>query len=155
MNPIFEKQEDRDNESAVMRDMEAAFDCEATKLPMGSRLDYLLTRDAEFMAVAEVKCRNMTSDEHKTIVLSLSKWTAGINYWKHNALQFLVVFRLLDTTLFYKYDPNDKFEIKMGGRTVKTRDEGDIEVCVYIPVDKMRILKSSDDATPTNRGGSK
>ncbi len=57
----------------------------------------------------------------------------------HNVLfEFHVTFDNGD--YFYRYSPDHFTPIRDGGRTKNTRDEWDVEKCVYIPIDYFEEL---------------
>ena len=152
MRQQYETEQDRQNEEDVIKSFCLAFnnkgyDLSYFKLPKSYIIDYgLVNARNSIQAMAEVKCRNVDKDQYKTLILSQKKMMAGIQYYDYfrftgSNVEFIIIARWNDATGYYKYDPSHRFNHKIGGRTVKTRDSADIEMVIEIPIQYFRILQ--------------
>lgn len=140
--PLYETKDHLTVEQAVITFVSSCWSCEAHKMPISYKLDYMLTREKEAKAFVEIKSRNMKWGQFPTIFLSLSKVQAAHDLTKTTGLTcFFVVHADPDV---YWIDLNDLIGrgdlITFGGRTRNTRDSADVEPVFNIPVDMFRRL---------------
>jgi|TARA_Y100000296_G_scaffold59472_1_gene68662 hypothetical protein len=127
--PMYERENDLDKEREVAEHLSKLWGYDFIKLPIRYNLDYMLfDSGGTAKAVAEIKCRGKKYD---TLILSLEKWNKGINYFKANGLEFILLVRWPDGLYYFKYCGNF-FNIKWGGRKDRN-DCQDMEPVVHIP----------------------
>lgn len=73
MVKIFETEADLDNEQAVAAVLEKAWNAEFKKLDRRYHVDFMICREGNGVAWAEVKCRTHASTDWPTIILELDK----------------------------------------------------------------------------------
>ena len=134
----WESSADRRNESDVARILESKWSCRLHKLPKSYRMDYIATRQGKPVAFVEVKCRTISSTQFSTVMLSLSKYMSGKTATETTGIPSFVVFRFTDC-MQYASLLND-YPIRIGGRTVQTRDGRDLEPVIEIPAERMETL---------------
>ena len=74
-------------------------------------------------------------------MLDLSKMMHIKQYSFFTGLPVFVGVRYKDKYLYYKYDPDHKFDPYFTGRTIQTRSTYDLTQCIYIPLNKFFKLK--------------
>lgn len=134
----WESSADRRNESDVARILESKWACRLHKLPKSYRMDYIATRRGKPVAFVEVKCRKISSTQFGTAMLSLSKYTSGKGITATTGIPSFVVFRFTDCIKYASL--LEDYPIKIGGRTVQTRDSRDLEPVIEIPTERMETL---------------
>jgi len=152
--PRYETEAHLQAERAFAADLQTAWNCELIKLAGANertyRLDYSVVRGGVLMALLEIKVRNNPSDQYETLMLSLSKWATGVRYYQAG-LDFAIAVRWEDKDGHYKYNPLDMglMRFEHSGRTVQTRDAGDIEPVVMIPVSLFTLTERLNHAGTT------
>jgi hypothetical protein len=107
-----------------------------------SVLDYFgFGPGGKLVGVFEIKCRNVIWGAYpvdETILLSAGKWNACVEYSRNLGVPFYLVVSCFSGTYEYKADIADvesgKIFCLWGGRTDKTRDKGDVEPVMHIPI---------------------
>jgi hypothetical protein len=136
----------------------------ARKLPMSYRLDYALVANTQQVAQnhrivswAEVKRRKCNHNSFATLILSWGKWLAACEAVTMSALPFHLVVQWEDRWGYLGIFPdagNDTImpvglhipfpdvasRVYWGGRTSQTRDAGDIEPVIHIPIKSFFIV---------------
>ena len=140
--PLYETKDHLSVEQAVIEFVSLCWSCEAHKMPISYKLDYMLTRGKESKSFVEIKSRNMKWGQFPTIFLSLSKVQAAQDLSSTSGLPcFFVVHADPDV---YWIDFSDLIGrgdlITFGGRTRNTRDSADVEPVYNIPVTMFRRL---------------
>ena len=79
----------------------------------------------------ELKTRFNSYNKYPTTMIGLNKF----EYASINKEDIYFVFKYIDGIYYYKYDKNDKFEIKNGGRCDRGRFE--YKQYVFIPIEKL------------------
>ena len=133
--PMYESSGDRNNEQQVVKRLAAAGGGEYQKLPISYRMDYAVVRDGEIAGFVEIKARHMRWGQYPTVMISMSKVLTAANYADALGLPTLFVVATNDGRLHYARLGDIHLHAKLvhGGRTVQTRDGGDIEPCYMIP----------------------
>ena len=138
MRPLYETENDLQNERGVADILAKAWKIDLHKLPISYWLDFFVTKAGKGKAVLEVRCRNNTHNKYPTLMLALAKWKHGIEYARCNGLAFVFAVKFTDGLFYYLYDKNDVFETNWGGRTKNVRDSADVEPVVHIPINKLK-----------------
>ena len=139
--PMYETREQLQSEKAVCTAFCDEFGLTAHKLPISYGLDYLLTKtegqtSGKPVGFLEYKRRSFTTDRWPTVMLSLKKLMAAEQLKQVTGLTsvFMVQFDdAIGTCDFAKFVGKPEL-LEYGGRTTQTRDSGDIEPVVMIPV---------------------
>ena len=76
----------------------------------------------------ELKTRNNKKDQYPTTIIGKNK----IDFGCHSEKDIYFVFKFTDGLFYYKYDSNDTFENKMGGRSDRNKKE--YKPYVYIDI---------------------
>ena len=137
---LYESRQDLDRESACINHCVSKWGTEFRKLPTSYRLDFMVTSAGQAAGWEEVKCRTHKSNQYDTVLLSLSKWHAGIDLHEKSGLPFIFVVSFKDAVFRYLYSVEDCIHIRWGGRTKATRDSADIEPVVHIPIGLFKNL---------------
>jgi len=161
MRPLYETNEHLSKENDLKVSIEKAWKVRLHKLPIHWRADYIVSnRRGACVGLAELKCRNITSTQYPTFIISEKKISftykliSMFGYIDHPELPaaqapilrtrtykpipLLIMVRCLDKDLYYKFDPAHlrdgiSFIEENGGRTKNTRDDKDIENVIHIP----------------------
>lgn len=144
MRPRYETEDDRKREQFVADQLMAIGGIQLDKMPDSYGPDYFHPR-----RIVEVKCRKHSHDTYATLILSLRKWRDGIYlaHLMHAETLFVIAAGFIDGiwTRSISHGSLPDYEIVMGGRTRHTRDAGDIEPVVHIPIADMTRIS---DASP-------
>ena len=135
---MYENEDDRNNEQAIMERLAAAWDIEYHKLPMSYRMDFAVTKADSIVGFAEVKMRRMNWGQYPTIMLSMSKVHAACQYHQSLKLPTVFVVGTMDGGCHYTHlhDVPGNAKLVYGGRTMQTRDSADVEPCYMIPINR-------------------
>ena len=131
MKIIYETDADLEREDGIVRTICEAYSCGAFKMPRKSRLDHILTRGGEVVALIEIKSRTCSVGKYETYMISQGKYEALVNYSKRTHLPVAIFVRWTDRLGFVNV-PCDHTE-GHGGRYDRG-DDNDREKVVYIPI---------------------
>ena len=133
--PMYESAADRSNEQQVIERLAAAWGGEYHKLPISYRMDYAVVRNGEIASFVEIKARHMRWGQYPTVMISMNKVLTAANYAESLGLPTMFVVCTSDGRLHFARLGDIRLHAKLvhGGRTVQTRDGGDIEPCYMIP----------------------
>ena len=141
--PTYVTSEDVNKAWACVCRLAAAYGYGAYKNPgQYSRIDFLLlsqSRRAPGHAIwVEVKCRTHAFGQFPTLLISAMKWKEGIELARTTGAGFCILVNYTDGDYFYGYKPahvaDGRVYLEHGGRTRNTRDGGDIEPVMHIPM---------------------
>jgi len=142
---IYETSLDRKNEESIRLELERAWGVRLQKIEptrnrnMRYKLDVMAIRNDIATAMIELKDRSgITSNQYKTINLSLEKFNKGLEYFLFNGLSFLFCVKFKDGLHYYKHDANDRWPVIWWGSD-RRGDPNDWEPCVAI--DSRRFKK--------------
>ncbi len=138
MRPIYETQFDLARENEVKDTLKVMWGVEFNKLPIAYHVDWMVTRNGEAKAFAELKCRNNPRRQYPTLMLSLHKWMHGKDLAKEIGGKFIVIVKWTDGIFFHEQGTCD-VQYGIGGRKDR-RDSQDIEPVVYIPTDYFKRI---------------
>jgi len=148
---LYESKEDLNRESACINHCVSKWGTDFKKLPISYRLDFMVTSSGQAAGWVEIKCRTHKSNQYDTVMLSLSKWNAGIDLHEKSGLPFIFVVSFKDAVFRYLYSVEDSsINIRWGGRTRATRDIADIEPVVHIPINLFKNLGAINEQTRVN-----
>jgi hypothetical protein len=142
VRPRYETEDDLRREQFVADRLMEAASITLFKLPDSYGPDFFHKH-----RIIEVKCRKHSSDTYPTLLLALRKWRDGLFLAHLISGQFVVAVGFTDGIFTASVDPKNlpTYEIVVGGRTRQTRDDGDIEPVVHIPISDMTKIT---DASP-------
>lgn len=126
----------RVKEEGCVQRLNGAWRHELRKLPISYRVDRAVIHGDAILAWLEIKCRTHSFATYDTLLLSMLKWSAGIEWFRVTGLPFVVVASLEDGDFYYVFRDDDEytFVITFTGRTKNTRDDGDVEPVIHIPM---------------------
>ena len=132
------------DEKRIQPLLEVSWNVSLHKMPVSYRLDWIATRNGSATAVVEYKRRFVEKNQYDTIFLSLGKWNAGMDFVLKNGLAFVFVAEWNDGLGYLAVNKEfdaSSFQIGYGGRTVQTRDSGDIEPVIHLPISLFKTLE--------------
>jgi hypothetical protein len=129
MRPRYETEEDLQREMFVKAQLEGASGATLTKLPDSYGPDFFTPG-----RIIEVKCRKHEYVTYSTLILALRKWRDGLLLALTSGGKFVVAAGFLDGIWTLTIDPYElpDYKVVIGGRTVQTRDDADIEPVVHL-----------------------
>ena len=141
MDPFkqHETSADLKNEDAVAQLMMQKWNCHAMKLPKHYRIDFALTRGGAIKAYAEVKCRSITMQSSKVLILGLAKACHLKMFANESNVPGLFVVRYTDG-VYYLDISKQQFPIHYGGQMTRQRDNRDMEPVCQIPTQLLKRL---------------
>jgi hypothetical protein len=148
MRPTYETESDREREEACAKRILSRLGAGAMMVKLNgqySRIDRLALRPGKKPLWIEIKCRSARSDSYPSLMLSCAKWQAGVEMADATGGQFVIVAAYTDGDYAYTYKRehvnSGEVQVVFGGRTLHTRDAGDVEPVVMIPKQFFRGLK--------------
>lgn len=146
MRPMYESDGDRQNEDLIRRAIEDRQGFYLHKLPTSYGIDYVATSDPTGMGLVgwyEVKYRGgMTWGQYEDIMVSVLKLraAAGLRVSTDRPVMFAVADNSGEIRVANLCNTRPEW-IRFGGRTLQTRDRGDVEPVCHIPLDCFVPLK--------------
>lgn len=110
------------------------------KLPISYRVDFCASREKQIVSWIEIKCRSHPAGQYPTIMLSVSKWQAGLQLHQATGVPFVFVAAFSCGSIRYCEAITTDVSVEYGGRTLNRRDNEDVEPVVMIPVASMKVL---------------
>ncbi len=138
MRPLYESQQDRDNEQALARIIEAKFNCQLTKMPIKLSLDFMATRDGSAVAFIEARQRKTRMRQYPTYMISLYKVMMANTLTQATGLPCFLAVQWSDAAGICKL-PSSDMDIQTGGST-RRNDPQDIEPMAYFDVSAFKVL---------------
>lgn len=139
MRPLYETQQDINNETSVAQILESAWNVSLVKLPIAYKVDYGVMSKGKFAGWVEIKCRNVVRVLYPDIILSVNKWLDGKRLANDTDTKFLLVVKFQDC-ICYSDETNKAREVGFGGRTDRG-DSQDMEPVIRIPITDFLLLK--------------
>jgi len=138
MRPLYETEEDKSREAAVCNYICSSYNAAFVKSEDLSAFDGVFTQiDGSPIAVAEVKIRSNDSRKYPTYMISATKVDRILDYANANNVFPMLVVGFTDGVFMTKLDK--KYPRASGGRRDRN-DPRDIEACVFIPMEKFKLL---------------
>ena len=137
--PIYETQQDRDNERAVAEAIGQRYGCDMHKLPMKYILDFAATRDGRVVAFIEVRCRNIASTQYDEFMVSVGKLLAAKSLTSCTGIPCRLAVRWADGVTRITNLPPENYDVRIGGST-RRNDWQDIEPMAYIKIADMEDI---------------
>jgi len=140
MRPLYETQQDRDNELALSKIIEKEFKCVLHKMPIKLSLDYMATRNDSAVAFIEARQRKTPMFQYPTYMISLYKVMMASTLTQATGLPCFLAVQWSDAAGICKL-PADYSEqdVQMGG-TMRRNDPQDIEPMVYFNLSNFRVI---------------
>jgi hypothetical protein len=133
--PVYESEEDRRNERAVAGRLVAMWNCQVFKNPDFYPLDYSIVQGRMVKGFCEIKCRLA---HYETLLLSVHKWMAGLEFTSSTGLPSFIVARSPAGLFRMQIQPME-LAIEIAGRKDRG-DSQDQEPCVMIPYARMKRI---------------
>ena len=133
MRPLYESSQDLQNEAAVALEMSKRWKCHFDKLPIKYNVDYAVTKGADIVALAEIKCRNYSYsqiDKMGGYMISAHKWVMGATFADSMNIPLILIVKLTDGIWWTKERSK---KLVLSGRKDRN-DPQDIEPCILIPM---------------------
>jgi len=144
LRQLYENDLSLKDEKRIQPLLERRFNLTLHKMPISYRIDWFATRNGQASAVIEYKRRFVDKNQYDTIFLSLSKWNAGLDFVLKNRLAFVFVAEWNDGVGYLpiaSMESLNNYNIGFGGRTAQTRDSGDIEPVIHLPISEFKSLE--------------
>ena len=138
MRPLYETQQDRDNEQALSSIIQRQFNCQLTKMPIKLSLDFMATRDGSAVAFIEARQRKTKMLQYPTYMISLYKVMMANTLTQATGLPCFLAVQWSDTAGICKL-PAEDMDIQTGG-TMRRGDPQDIEPVAYFDVASFKVL---------------
>ena len=138
MRPLYETQQDRDNEQALSSIIEKQFNCQLTKMPIKLSLDFMATRNGSAVAFIEARQRKTKMLQYPTYMISLYKVMMANTLTQATGLPCFLAVQWSDAAGICKLPSND-MDIQTGG-TVRRGDPQDIEPVAYFDVAAFKVI---------------
>ena len=138
MRPLYETQQDRDNEQALSSIIQRQFNCQLTKMPIKLSLDFMATRDGSAVAFIEARQRKTKMLQYPTYMISLYKVMMANTLTQATGLPCFLAVQWSDAAGICKLPAKD-MDIQTGG-TMRRGDPQDIEPVAYFDVASFKVL---------------
>jgi hypothetical protein len=145
MRQQYESNEDRANQQEIADLIGKATSSTPRLVPAhyAEYCDYAFERSGEIVCFCEVKRRKMRWGQYPDVMLSVHKWMKGLEIARSTAVPWMFAVGVNGASGIEVYglrvDPEVAMtsvwdnEIRFGGRTMQTRDNGDIEPVIHLP----------------------
>ena len=130
---MYETEDDRKVEQAIVNELSDAWKVFYQKLPIKYKVDVAILNDRrQVISWVEIKRRDHKMGTYPTYMLSLDKYLSGMHLYKLTVLPFTLVVKFTDNLYHCEVHllSNAQITISMGGRTDRG-DNQDIEPCVF------------------------
>jgi len=138
MRPLYETQQDRDNEQALSSIIQRQFNCQLTKMPIKLSLDFMATRDGSAVAFIEARQRKTKMLQYPTYMISLYKVMMANTLTQATGLPCFLAVQWSDAAGICKLPAKD-MDIQTGG-TMRRGDPQDIEPVAYFDVASFKVI---------------
>ena len=138
MRPLYETQQDRDNEQSMAHIIEGEFDCSLTKMPIKLSLDYMATRNGSAVAFIEARQRKTPMLQYPTYMISLYKAMMASTLTEATGLPCFLAVQWSDMAGICRL-PSESMDIRIGG-TMRRGDPQDIEPMAYFDVANFKVI---------------
>lgn len=129
MRPLYESEQDRENEDRVAKTLSNKFECTYFKLPIAYKADYAFLREEKVVGLVEVRCRNVTFAKYETIMLSVHKRMDCLAL--ADALKVPALFAVQYQDGLYTINLEEEPDFaRVGGRS-QLRDWQDVEIVFH------------------------
>lgn len=137
---MFANADDHANESAVVAQVERAWEVKCHRFAPYSVLDRWCERDGLMAAVIETKTRTHATTTYPTVFLNLRKWFAlrEANRWLNLPAVFVVGFT--DKAMWVNVNETCDCAVTIGGCAYPVKAESDVEPIVEVPISRMHVL---------------
>lgn len=128
--PQYESNIDLTNEQRVAAKLSILWRAYFHKLPKSYHVDWMVCRNNQTVAFAELKCRQNTRFAYPTFMISLAKWMRGKELAREAKVPFIIIVNWTDGTFFLKVQ-DQPVTYGFGGRKDRN-DSQDMEPVVFI-----------------------
>lgn len=138
---FYETKESLAREAEVAQQVAEVWKAKSVKMPKYYKCDYALARGRAVKAFMEIKCRDVSPETYKTIILSVDKFTFLVETDRATKIPCLFVVRFSDgSTRYARLAELKDFSVEIGGRFDRN-DPDDTEAVVHIPIGEMKPLE--------------
>lgn len=141
--PRNETEADLQFEGAALEKICKAFGCQGIKLSESLyHIDWCFYRGSKVVAFGEYKKR---SSKYPTWILSLAKWSKGIEMARTCGVKFLWFIETTDGIFYYQTTGGDKWPVVIAGNS--RGQNGDIEPCIEIPHKNFKLIEAASTSS--------
>jgi hypothetical protein len=139
--PLYETQEDLNNESSVVKRIASYTRSDLFKIPIKYGADYIAFRKEIVASFIEIKCRTCTKETYTTYMISLHKIMTALDYAEALNVPFVVFVRWSDCIGYVEINRIlvSLAEVAMGTNDTRN-DPNDKEPCLFIPITSFKII---------------
>jgi hypothetical protein len=130
--PLYETQQDRDNEQAMARIISARYGCTMHKMPMKYTLDYAAQKDGRVIGFVEMRRRRIPMHKYSTYMIALHKVIKAKELSSVTGLPCLLAIQWTDRLGIVDISKCE-FEIEING-SMRRNDPQDIEPMALINI---------------------
>lgn len=138
--PLYETAQDQAGERETLQIICDRLQCQAVKLPLNARADYLLHTGGNAKTIIEIKHRTNSMGKYDTYMLSRGKYRALEN-WSQMGFHAAIFVQWTDALGYVKVPT--LHTTGRGGRYDRN-DPQDVEQVVYIPTCQFKIIQGAD-----------
>lgn len=131
VRPIYETDQDIQNESEVAHAVSRKCNCEVRKLKKLFACDYVGLRNRNIVSFLEIKVRNNAHDKYPTYMISADKVWKSLSMAMAFERPFFLVVSFTDGIYYTGQFPSE--EMSLTGRYDRN-DGADVEPCLMIPM---------------------
>lgn len=138
MRPIYETDDDLQNELVVVKDLCSGLNCSYKKLPISYGLDYALIREEDVFAFIEIKCRKRHSQRHESLMVSAQKRVKAQDLSRATGVPCMLVSSFTDGVYWINFaEKPDK--VTFNGRTDRG-DAQDVEPVIHYATERLSLV---------------
>ena len=138
--PIRTSAQDTERENQVLARLQEAWNCNIVRTGYLDAWDGFAVRNGRSVAVLELKNRNISINDYPTILVSLHKWWRLVNLAREMHIAPLFVVNYKDALAWVDLREVDASRHEVRGRTDRTNAPSDIEPCLLVPVEDLKIV---------------
>lgn len=138
--PLYETEQDRENERRLAEMIEAKYNYKFVKMPIKLSLDYMLTQDGAAKAFMEMRQRRTPMHKYSTYMISLYKVMMASQLTQTTGLPCYLAVQWSDKAGICKLPPHiAPLSVAQGG-SMQRGDPQDIEPVVYFDMSCFKEL---------------
>lgn len=145
MRPLYETEDDLQNELAVVKDLSSSLNCSYKKLPISYGLDYALVRDEDVFAFIEIKCRKRHSQRHESLMVSAQKRVKAQELTRATGVPCMLVSAFTDGVYWINMAEKPD-RVTFNGRTDRG-DAQDVEPVIHYDTDRLVLVLAGVSAS--------
>ena len=145
MRPLYETEEDVQNELNVVKEICSGLNCSYKKLPISYGLDYALVRGEDVFAFVEIKCRKRHSQRHESLMVSAQKRVKAQELTRATGVPCMLVSAFSDGVFWISMSEKPD-RVTFNGRTDRG-DAQDVEPVIHYATERLQLVLASVTAS--------